>query len=159
MISVLHLTSSFGLGGGAETNLARLVCNMESSRFRDTVVTMTDVPTRDYDLLALRLGAVGVGMHSLGMRSGVPDPLGAARLYRIIRQVRPHILMTWMYHADFLGLLIGKLTNVPSIVWSLQCSNLPDDVRMLTLVRHALSTPIPLSEINHRQLLLGTSVS
>ena len=60
MINVLHLTSSFGLGGGAETNLARLVGNMESCCFRNTVVTMTDVPTRDYDLLRSRLGAAGV---------------------------------------------------------------------------------------------------
>src|SRR6266851_331743 len=48
MISVLHLTSSFGLGGGAETNLLRLVCHMDQSRFCNTVVTMTDGISYDF---------------------------------------------------------------------------------------------------------------
>lgn len=51
MTSVLHLTSSFGLSGGAETNLLRLVCHMDRSRFRNTVVTMIDLLPQRTDLL------------------------------------------------------------------------------------------------------------
>jgi glycosyltransferase involved in cell wall biosynthesis len=49
--------------------------------------------------------------------------LGAvAQLLRILREERPQILQTWLYHADLLGLLAGKLGNVPSILWNLQNS-------------------------------------
>jgi glycosyltransferase involved in cell wall biosynthesis len=144
MINVLHLTSSFGLGG-AETNLLRLVCHMDRSRFRNTIVTMTDlVPQRDPGLLQSRLAKVEVPVYSLGMRRGVPSPLAAARFFRIVRKVRPQVLQTWMYHSDLLGLLVGKLAGVPAIAWNIRCSamDMTHYRRMSTVVLRAL---VPLS--------------
>lgn len=143
MINVVHLTSSFGQSGGTEVNLLRLVCHMDKSRFRNSVVTMTDLITpSDPDLLNSQLLEAEVAVHSLGMRPGFPNPLAAVRLFRIIKQKRPHILQTWMYHADLLGLLVGRLAHVPSILWNIQCSNLPDDDWLSALVRRML---VPLS--------------
>ena len=145
MINVMHLTSSFGQSGGTEVNLLRLVCNMEKSRFRNSIVTMTEViAPSDPGLLNSRLAEAKVSVHSLGMRPGIPNPLAAARLLRIIKQKRPHILQTWMYHADLLGLLVGKLARVPSILWNIQCSNPPDDNWLSALVRRIL---VPLSPL------------
>jgi len=149
MINVLHLTSSFGLSGGAETNLLRLVCNMDRTRFRNTVVTMTNViPQRDPGLLQSRLVKAEVPVYSLGMRRGVPSPLAAARFFRIVRKVRPHILQTWMYHADLLGLLVGKLAGVSAIAWNIRCSSMEmaHYRRMSTIVLRAL---VPLSGLPH----------
>src|SRR6266404_2071303 len=107
MINVLHLTSSFGLSGGAETNLLRLACHMDRSRFRNTVVTMIDLlPQRVPGLLQSQLAKAEVQVYSLGMRRGVPSPFSAARFLRIVRKIRPDVLQTWMYHADLLGLLV-----------------------------------------------------
>jgi glycosyltransferase involved in cell wall biosynthesis len=118
MTRVLHLITSFGLGG-AETNLFRLVSHMDCSRFSNTVVTMTDAR-----LLSSRLAEANVPFHSLGMSRGVPNPLAATRLFRIIKRVQPDILQTWMYHADLLGLLVGKVARVPAIVWNVRCSSM-----------------------------------
>jgi hypothetical protein len=88
MINVLHLTSSFGLVGGAENNLLRLVCHMDRSRFRNTIVTMTDlIPTKDPGLLESQLARASVSLYSLGMRRGMPNPLAAARLLGIVRKI------------------------------------------------------------------------
>jgi glycosyltransferase involved in cell wall biosynthesis len=144
MISVLHLTSSFGFGGGAEKNLLRLVCNMDRSRFRNTVVTMTDLMTRDFDFLQSQLARVDVPVYSLRMRPGVPSALAAARLLRVLRQTRPCILQTWMYHADLLGLLVGKLARVPSIAWNIRCSSM-DMAHYRWLSAVVLRTLVPLS--------------
>ena len=128
MINVLHLTSSFGLSGGAETNLLRLVCHMDRSRFRNTVVTMTDlIPSEGSGSAAIAARQGGIPVYSLGMRRGVPSPLAAARFFRIVRKVRPDILQTWMYHADLLGLLVGKLAGVSSIAWNIRCSSMDMD--------------------------------
>jgi glycosyltransferase involved in cell wall biosynthesis len=127
MINVLHLTASFGLSvGGAETNLLRLVCHMDRSRFRNTVVTMTDLipQQRVPGLLQSRLAKAEIPLRSLGMRRGVPSPLAATRFFRIVRKVRPDILQTWMYHADLLGLLVGKLAGVSAIAWNIRCSSM-----------------------------------
>lgn len=121
MIKILHLITSFGLGG-TETNLLRLACHMDRSRFDNTIVTMVDVPGAERGALQLPLEQAGVPFHSLAMRRGTPDPVSVARLVRIILRVRPHILQTWLYHADLLGLLVGRLTRVPVIAWNLRCS-------------------------------------
>jgi glycosyltransferase involved in cell wall biosynthesis len=138
MMRVLHLTTSFGFGG-AETNLLRLVCGMDSSRFANTVVSMTDA-----QLLPSRLADANVPFHSLGMFRSIPDPVAVIRFFRIIRRVRPDILQTWMYHADLLGLLVGKLARVPTIVWNLRCSSM-DMTRYRWTSSLVLRSLVPLS--------------
>jgi len=122
MIKVLHLTSSFGLVGGAEADLSRLASHMDPGRFRNTIVTMTE--GAHYDLVRERLAESGVTVYSLGMRRGVANPFAAVRLFQIVRRIQPRIMQTWMYHADLLGLLAGKWEGVPSIAWNIQCSSL-----------------------------------
>ncbi len=116
MIQILHLATSFGRGG-AELNLERLASNMDPARFSSTIVSMR----RRYDgTMVERLTRAGVGFRCLEMRAGVPDPTAIVSLMRIIREVRPRVLQTWMYHADLLGLLAGKLARVPVIVWNVR---------------------------------------
>jgi glycosyltransferase involved in cell wall biosynthesis len=116
VIRVLHLITSFGLGG-AEGNLARVVSHMDSTRFSNHVVVMGRLPAFHTEFAAKQ-----VPLQWLGMGSGVPDLQVIYRLGAIIRAVRPHVLQTWMYHADVLGLLIGRLTKIPAIAWNLRRS-------------------------------------
>ena len=140
MIKVLHVTTTFDAAGGAEGNLARLVCNMDKTRFSNAVVAMSrrfQVPEH--------VKQKGIPCTSLGMRPAVSSFVALVRLLRIVRQARPHILQTWMYHADLIGLLAGKLTGVPVIAWNIRCSLMETRSRWSSaLVRRAL---IPLSGI------------
>jgi glycosyltransferase involved in cell wall biosynthesis len=143
MIKVLHLTSSFARAG-AELNLARLVSNMDKSGFQSTVVSMT----RGYDRAMVQdLTKAGVIFTCLEMRAGVPKPMAVMRLMRVIRETRPHILQTWMYPADLLGLIVGKLARVPVILWYLQCT-LIDMTKYRRLSGVVLRTLVPLSRIS-----------
>jgi glycosyltransferase involved in cell wall biosynthesis len=116
MIEVLHLATSFGRGG-AELNLARLATNMDASRFSNTIVAMR---LRYDGPMVQRVTQAGVRFRCLEMRAGVPDPTGFVRLLQIVREVRPQVLQTWMYHADLLGLLVGRLARVPVILWNVR---------------------------------------
>jgi glycosyltransferase involved in cell wall biosynthesis len=116
VIRVLHLITSFGLGG-AETSLAQLVRGMHGSRFVNSVVVMRRLPPRRQQVPTQK-----VGLHCLEMRPSVPNPLAAARLLRIMRSEQPHVLQTWMYHADLLGLVVARLGGVPNIVWNIRRS-------------------------------------
>lgn len=115
MIRVLHLISSFGLSG-AEGNLARVVSHMDRTRFFNQVVVMRRMPHFHASV------ASTVPVQSLGMRSGVPTVRAMCRLTSLIRKLRPHVLQTWMYHADLLGLLAGRLNKTPAIAWNLRRS-------------------------------------
>jgi hypothetical protein len=48
----------------------------------------------------------------LGLRRGEASPAALLRLSRWLRRERPDILVTWLYHADLLGILAGRLAGV-----------------------------------------------
>lgn len=116
VIRVLHLITSFGLGG-AEASLAQLVGRMDRSRFANSVVVMRRLPT-----VRPQIPTQKVPLQCLEMRPGIPNPLAAAHLLRIVRSERPQVLQTWMYHADLLGLAVGRLAGVPKTVWNIRRS-------------------------------------
>jgi glycosyltransferase involved in cell wall biosynthesis len=62
--------------------------------------------------LANRLEAGGVPVERMRMRASV-DPVVLGGLVRALRRLRPHVLHTHLVHADFHGLLAGRLARVP----------------------------------------------
>jgi glycosyltransferase involved in cell wall biosynthesis len=43
---------------------------------------------------------------------------------RLLRQLRPDVLQTWLYHADLAGVVAGGIARVPRIVWNIRCAEL-----------------------------------
>jgi glycosyltransferase involved in cell wall biosynthesis len=113
-VTVLHLITGLETGG-AERMLVHLVSRADPARLRAVVVSLTGPGT-----MGPLIERAGVPLRSLGMRRGVPDPRGIARLARILREFRPAVLQTWLYHADLLGLVVWRLGLVPHLVWGLQ---------------------------------------
>jgi len=105
--------------GGAETMLYRLATGLDRSRFDVMVVTLTG-----YGIFGARLEQKGVRVVSLGMRSGPMSLWGLWRLVSLLRAERPDILQTWLYHADIIGLIVGRLAGVPVVAWNLRCTAL-----------------------------------
>jgi glycosyltransferase involved in cell wall biosynthesis len=103
--------------GGAERMLLNLATRADRKRFRSVVVSMTGPGT-----MGPLIEGAGVTLRTLGIRRGQPDPRGILRLVRILREFRPAVLQTWLYHADLLGLLMLRLGQVPHLVWGLQCT-------------------------------------
>ena len=58
-----------------------------------------------------KIAGGGVEVRSLGMHAGRPGPIGLARLARALQHYRPHVLQTWMYHADLLGAIAAKFVS------------------------------------------------
>lgn len=114
-ISILHLITDLDVGG-AEVMLRNVVRKMDRSRFVNHVVSLTD-----HGALVGELRAAGIAVSSLGLRRGVPDPRALTRLAKIMREQRPTILQTWLYHADLLGTVSSFFTRVP-LVWNIRCS-------------------------------------
>ena len=122
--------------------LSRLVIGMDRQRFLNRVVSLTR-PGH----LGHGIQRSGIQVHSLLMQRGIPNPLGIWRLTRYLQKERPDILQTWLYHADLLGVLIGKLTKIPVIAWNVRCSEM--DMKryhpLSRLVRYLLIrfSPVP----------------
>lgn len=97
--------------------LYKLLCSADRDRLESSVVSLTDGGQ-----IADRIRALGIPVMSLGMRRGVPNPVGFLRLLLVLRRERPAVLQTWLYHSDLLGLIAGRLAGVPAIAWNIRCS-------------------------------------
>jgi len=117
-IKIVHLITELNTGG-AEQMLCKLVTHMDRKAFRPLVVSMTDRGP-----VGEKLASEGVPVLELGMRLGRPTPAGLLKLCRLLRKHDPNVLQTWLYHADLLGLLAGKVSAVKRIVWGIRCSDM-----------------------------------
>jgi glycosyltransferase involved in cell wall biosynthesis len=117
-ITIAHLITELNTGG-AERMLEKLVSRMDRNRFRSIVVSMTDIGPIGENIIAEK-----VPVFNLGMISGRANLIGTARYFRFLRRAAVDIIQSWLYHADLLGLLIGKLARVKRIVWGIRCSDM-----------------------------------
>jgi glycosyltransferase involved in cell wall biosynthesis len=116
MLTIAHLITGLETGG-AERMLARLVAATDRSRFRPVVISLTGLGTTGQ-----QIAETGIDVRTLGAQRGLPDPRALFRLRAILRKLRPDIVQTWLYHADFLGLLAHWLGGVPRLVWNLRAT-------------------------------------
>lgn len=108
--------------GGAETMLFKLLQGLDRDRFAPEVISLSTLG--DY---GPRIQAMGIPVMAFGMRPGWPDVRRFSALVRHLRQNRPDVVHTWMYHADLLGGLAARLAGVSALGWCIRNSNLDKD--------------------------------
>lgn len=114
---LVHIITGLN-GGGAEGFLARLLERLPP-RFETSVISLSTIGA-----IGERLRDTGVSVSALGMtrRSLTPAPI--FRLRDMLKEEKPDIVQTWMYHADLLGGLAARWAGIPALVWSIRHSNL-----------------------------------
>ena len=101
--------------------LYKLISSLPKDEFNVTVVSLS----QDGDLEDCMREA-GSRVVTLGMSRRAPDPFALYRLWRIIKESSPHVVQTWLYHADLVGYLVARLAGVPAIAWNIRCSDMGD---------------------------------
>jgi glycosyltransferase involved in cell wall biosynthesis len=112
-IRVMHVITDLNMGG-AEMVLYHLLALQDRREFSAEVVSLTTS-----EPVGGMISNLGIPVHVFGMRAGVPDPRLVTRLRRLIQARRPHLIQTWMYHADLVGGLAARLAGSPPVVWGL----------------------------------------
>lgn len=108
-IKILYLITGLNIGG-AEIVLRNLLNGLDKERFEPVVLSITPI------------GEIGEKIREDGFRVlelGVKNKwnfLPILKLVKIIRQEKPTILHCHLFHAIFLGRIIGKFCRVPIII-------------------------------------------
>jgi len=127
---VLHVISGLSVGG-AEMALYRLILQFRDSDYDHTVVALTPGGG-----MSARFEHVGIRLIVLDVRH---SPFAhSVQLVRLIRRLRPDIVQTWLYHADFLGGLAARVAGNSKVIWGIRTTDLDIGcARTTSLVRRA----------------------
>lgn len=107
---VLHVAKASGISGSENHLLLLLPALRQHGWDARFLLLHEDEPgARE---LAWRLEAAGVPVEDVRLPSAV-SPTAFARVLRAVRRTRPEILHTHLVHADFHGLVAGRLAGVP----------------------------------------------
>jgi glycosyltransferase involved in cell wall biosynthesis len=115
---VLNLITGLNTGG-AELMLYKTVKHLDKAQYRSIVVSM--LPAGGVSDLLLEQGSE---VYSLNLRPRFPNPFALFKLISLLRRERPVILQTYMFHADLLGRIAGKIAGVPIIISSIRNENI-----------------------------------
>lgn len=101
--------------GGAEKQLTLLAAGLPRDQFDPHVVLLTrDGPRRE------ALDAAGIPVTLVGKRFKA-DPSAYWRLKRILRELNPDIVHTWIFAANSYGRAAAAAINVPVVIGSERC--------------------------------------
>ncbi len=104
--------------------LYKLITNWCHSKSQDCSFKHCIVSLTGPGIYGPELEASGIPVYCLNMERSIFNLRKFINLYLFIRKYRPHVLQTWLYHADLIGLVSGELARVPNIVWNVRCSDM-----------------------------------
>ena len=109
--------------------LFKLLSELDRTQFDPTVISLlANGPVRS------RIEALEVPVHAIGMRAGLPGPIAAIKLLKLLRELKPDLVQGWMYHGNLAASLAVRYSglNVP-VLWNIRHSLYDiSEVRRLT---------------------------
>lgn len=96
-MKVLHLITSLRTGG-AEGMLQKVVIALGSRGYTSAVISLTEA-----SWIGAELVERGTPVLALGGGRGILLPHRCTALVRMLREFRPNVVHSWMYHANLLG--------------------------------------------------------
>jgi len=112
-MKILHIINTLAIGG-AQSVLLQLIENWGESRDPQMVISL-----RKREQLSAWIEALGIPLAHIDLSPGKFDPVKFANLVRIIKDYRPDVIQTWLYHADLLGSPPSRLANRTPVIWGI----------------------------------------
>jgi len=115
-MKIVHVISGLN-DGGAEAVLYRL-CSANTSNVHIVISLSSE---GKYGVL---LREKGIEVHWLNMPLGRLRLAALVELYRLLRDTKPDVVQTWMYHADLIGGIIARIARIKHVSWGMHNSSL-----------------------------------
>lgn len=101
--------------GGAETQVVHLARGLASRGHRVSVISLIEP-----NAFLEELEEAGVEVRTLAIQKGKADPRLITRAVRILRELKPEVLVSFMFHANMTARISGRLARVPLIIGSIR---------------------------------------
>ncbi len=104
--------------GGAEIMLYHLLSRMNRDCFSPVVISLMDRGT-----VGDRIEALGIPVHTIGIKQGIPTPADIWRLVKTVHQINPDLIQGWMYHGNLAAQLASIFfANKKPVLWGIHHS-------------------------------------
>lgn len=117
-MNILHIITDLA-NGGAEATLYKLLSNRPPAGTRHHVVSLRGLGKYGPMLLEN-----GVDVHTIKIGQENNIFIGLYSLYKIVKNINPDLVQTWLYHADLIGGLVSRVAGVKKVYWGVRHSNL-----------------------------------
>jgi glycosyltransferase involved in cell wall biosynthesis len=109
---ILHLIVGLG-DGGAEATLYKLIYNDHLNAH--VVVSLTNLGK-----YGAYFNKIKVPVHTLRFNKFRTNLIGFIKLLRLIKEYKPDILQSWMYHSDFITCFVKLFYPKIKIIWNIR---------------------------------------
>lgn len=138
--SVTIMVTNLDLGG-AEVQAVRMAVGFLQRGWRVRMLSL--MPQRAF---GRELAEAGVPVVDFGLLGATTLPAAVLRLYRELRRHKPDVLVTFNYHANIMGKIVGRCANVRAIVPSIRNEHFGGRIR--ERLEAATSPLAPISTTN-----------
>lgn len=128
MKKIVHIITGLG-SGGAENFLYKLLKNVDLNKYNVSVISL-----KGKGFYGEKIEKLGIPVFSCNMtKNPISIIKTIIKLYKKIRGA--DVLQCWMYHANLIGFISGKLAHVPKIIFSIHHANFDKDKnKKLTII-------------------------
>ena len=123
-MKVVHIITSLG-DGGAEHTLYK-ICKYDT-KDKHIVISLKG-PEKYYSLLK----KLGIKVYCINIKFYSIHKFFS--LIRLLRNLKPDILQTWLVHSDFIGGIAARIAGIKNIVWNVRYSNFQFGKAKLTTI-------------------------
>lgn len=118
-MKVVHIIIGLNIGG-AELMLSRLAQNNSVKEYNaeHIVISLTNE-----GILGTKIKSAGIPLYTLGLNSIISIPKVIIKLAKLLIKLRPDVVQTWMYHADFIGGVVSRTVGIKNVVWNVRNTN------------------------------------
>lgn len=116
---IVHIITGLDVGG-AETMLCRLLLAKSKPAEGQMVVSLKSIGP-----IGAELQRHGVRVEAMELGANLRSLTVLFRLVSLLKQIKPSVVQTWMYHADLLGGIAARLAGVKQIVWGIRGTYTP----------------------------------
>ena len=127
-MKIIHIITGLNIGG-AEKMLERLLlCNLDTKNI--TIISLSDLGK-----IGKNLERQGFEIHCLNANKNIISPiLALIKTVRLIINIKPDIIQTWLYHANLLGSIASIFFPKASLIWNLRGCDIPQGIFSKTFI-------------------------